>query len=596
MNRVLMIGILFLGLSSCKKEFLDKTPQTAIAPSAFFKTEQDLSLYINGLLSLPDRNTYLNDQSSDNLATTGAIEVKVIMTGSPTAQNITSGWSWSRLRDINYFLDNYKTAIVDSAVRDHYVGLARYYRAVFYMGMVQRYSDVPWYSHTLNPSDSALYKPRDPRALVVDSLMADLDFAAAHVQTTNIPTGTPGGWAVKLFYARAALYEGTYRKYHNELNLVSTASRFLQKAVDVTKDIMTNGGFSLYSTGKPASDYATLFASQDLTNNPEVLLANVFDVAKKISMDNNTGVFGNYEQSPARDLIQTYLMQDGTRFTDKPGYQADSFVQEFQGRDPRLSQTVVYPGWILAPNTVPYVQVLSGNFTGYHQLKGYINSVDPNIIGGADFPVYRYAEALLIYAEARAELDVITQADLELSVNLLRARAGLPALNMAMANTNPDPVLQAAYPAVGGANAGVLLEIRRERRVELALEGFRYDDLMRWGVGKLLTNIPQGMYFPGLGKFDLTGDGIPDICLIDKTQDIPVPAEQNSLGVPLHYYKTGTIQDGPVVTVALQNGTGGGPIITEATIRTFTDPKYYYRPVPATQVLLNPNLKQIFGW
>jgi hypothetical protein len=589
----LAAGVIAVAATSCRKGFLDRLPQTTIAPSQFFHTEQDLSLYINGLLSLPGTGTYLSDQSSDNLATTGAIELKTILEGTPTSQNIISGWSWSRLRDINYFLDNYNKADVDTAARYHYAGIARYYRAVFYFGMVQRYSDVPWYSHALNPSDSALYKSRDPRTLVMDSVMADLAFAASHVRV-KVPVGTPGAWAVKLFYTRVALYEGTYRKYHTELNLAGTAGAFLQKAHDIAADIMTNGGFALYNTGNPGKDYGTLFSSQDLTTNKEVILANVYDVTKKKDGNVNTYLFGNYEQSPSHDLVQTYLMSDGTRFTDKPGYEQYSFVQEFQNRDPRLSQTIVYPAWIKLPDTRPYVQVLSSNFTGYHQLKGYINSTDANVVGGADFPVYRYAEALLIYAEALAESGTITQNDLDLSVNLLRSRAGLPPLNLVQANANPDPILAAAYPAVSGANAGVLLEIRRERRVELAMEGFRYDDLMRWAAGKVLVNVPQGMYFSGLGKFDLTGDGNPDIELIDKNTPIPAVKDTNALGVKLVYYQAGTINDG--VTVAMQNGTSGGPIITESATRQFQDPKYYYRPVPATQVLLNPQLKQIFGW
>lgn len=584
------------GTASCNKDFLNRYPQTEISPSLFFKTEQDLSLYINGLLTLPGRGQYLasSEQSSDNMATTGAVEMKVIMTGTPTAQNITSGWSWSRLRDVNYFLDNCGTAKVDSTVLNHYKGLARFYRAMFYYGMVQRYSDVPWYSHTLTPDDTSLTKPRDPRALVMDSVMADLDFAAGHVNV-SVPQGTPGAWAVKLFYARVALYEGTFRKYHAELNLAATATGFLQTAANVTKDIMANGGFSIYNTGNPSQDYATLFNSQDLTKNPEVILPYIYDVSLKVDGSNNGYLFGNYEQSPSRDLVETYLMKDGTRFTDQPGYKTFGFVQEFQGRDPRLSQTIVYPGWIQAPNTVPYVQVLSSGFTGYHQLKGYINSTDPNIIGGADYPSYRYAEALLIYAEAQAELGVITQSDLDISVNLLRARAGLPNMNLVLANGNPDPVLETAYPAVNGPDKGVLLEIRRERRVELAMEGFRFDDLMRWDAGKLLTNIPVGMYFPGPGNYDLTGDGVADICLIDNGQPIPSPPANNSLGVPLIYYQIGQFSDGTTV-IPLQNGTGGGATVTDVTLRTFIDPKYYYRPIPASEVILNPNLVQIFGW
>ena len=587
--------LICLSLAACNEDFLDRYPQTSISPEAFFNTEEDLALYINGLISLPDRSSYGGDQNTDNAATTGAVEMKTIMTGTPTAQNITAGWSWERLRNINYFLGNYQKAKVAADVKSHYVGLARYYRAEFYMAKVKRYSDVPWFSQTLNPEDEQLFKTQDPRALVVDSIMADLEYASNNIRE-KVPTGTPGKWAAKMLYAKIALYEGTFRKYHTELNLQNTANRFLEKAATVSGEIKSSKKFSIYNTGKPGQDYATLFSTQDLLSNPEVILANIFDPAKNRTNDNNTELFGEYEQSPSRDFIQTYLMKDGTTFTDIAGYAQLGYVKEFENRDPRLSQTIVYPGWIRQPDVLPLVQKLNKNFTGYHQLKGYVNSTDAIVRQGVDFPVYRYADALLIYAEALAELGTLTQANLDESLNLLRKRAGLPDLNFTKANAAPDAFMAQKHPNLTGPNKGVILEIRRERRVEFAFENSRYDDLMRWQAGKLLANIPEGMYFAGLGKYDMTGDGIEDIIFIDKTASIPAEAQKlkNSLGVTLVYYKAGAFGDD--VTVYMKNGLAGGTLVTEAAVRKFEEPKYYYRPVPQQQVLLNPKLKQVFGW
>ncbi len=590
--------ILFIGttlaMSACKKGNLDRFPQTTISPNLFFKSEEDLSLYVNGLLSQPDRNSYLNDQSSDNVATTAAVEVKNIMAGNATAQNVTAGWGWSRLRDINYFLENYNKAQVSSTIKAHYVGLARYYRAEFYLDKVRRFSDVPWYSGTLEPGSEALYKARDPRTVVMDSVMADLDFAYKNVRE-SVPNGTPGKWAAAALYSRAALYEGTFRKYHTELNLTATATAFLETAAKVSGEVISGNKFTIYNTGKPTQDYATLFNSLDLTGNKEVILTNIFDLSKGKGQNVNSVVFGDYEQAPAKDLIQTYLMKDGTRFSSRPNYDKLGFVAEFENRDPRLAQTMVYPGWLRVPDATPYIQRLNKNFTGYHQLKGYVNSTDNNTLNGVDFPVYRYAEVLLNYAEALAENGTLTQAQLDQSLNLLRRRAGLPDLNLAAANANPDPIMQAQFANVS-SNVGVILEIRRERRVEFAFENSRYDDLMRWKSGKLLTKSPEGMYFAGLGKYDMTGDGVDDIILIDRTQTIPAEEqkEKNSLGIKLIYYRTGTI--GTDATVFLKNGTSGGAIVTEAVTRQFEEPKYYYRPIPQQQVLLNPKLTQIFGW
>lgn len=592
------IYILFIGLAgtfaACKKGELDRYPQVTISPNLFFNTEEDLALYVNGLLSQPDRNSYLNDQSTDNVATTAAVEVKNIMLGAANAQNITTGWSWGRLRNINYFLENYQKAQVTAAIKNHYAGLARYYRAEFYLDKIKRFSDVPWYSGTLEPGDEELYRPRDPRALIADSIMADLDFAYKNVKE-SVPVGTPGKWAVATLYTRAALYEGTYRKYHSELNLSASANTFLQTAARVAGEMIAAKKFSIYNTNRPDQDYATLFSSQDLTGNSEVILTNIFDLSKSKGQNVNSVVFGDYEQAPAKDLLLTYLMKDGSRFTDVAGYAQKGFVEEFKNRDPRLAQTMVYPGWTRVPDATPYIQRLNKNFTGYHQLKGYVNSIDNNILNGVDFPVYRYAEILLSYAEALAELGTLTQSDLDQSINLLRKRAGMPDLNLGQANANPDALLQQQYPNVA-ANAGVIFEIRRERRVEFAFENLRYDDLMRWKAGKLLTKSPEGMYFAGLGKYDLTGDGIDDIILIDRTATIPAEEqkEKNSLGVKLVYYRAGTI--GTDATVYLKAGNSGGNIVTESVIRNFEEPKFYYRPIPQKEVTLNPKLKQIFGW
>lgn len=247
--------------SSCNDDFLDRYPQTSVAPEEFFKSEEDLELYINGLLTMSGSGSYQADQSSDNMATTGAIEIKNMLTSTPSSQTLTGGWNWASLRNINYFLDNYQKANASEEAIAHFVGLARYYRAVFYFGMVKRYSDVPWYDTALNPDDEDLYKGQDSREFVVGKILEDLEFAVANVGE-EVPTGTPDLWAVKTFYARLALYEGTYRKYHSELGLESSAAELLKKAVELSEEIMDAGLYRIYSSGNPNRDYATLFGSE----------------------------------------------------------------------------------------------------------------------------------------------------------------------------------------------------------------------------------------------------------------------------------------------------------------------------------------------
>lgn len=594
-NTILFI-ITLLVSQSCNDDFLERYPETSIAKENFFNSEEDLATYVYSLYDFPGFGIYVSDLSTDNAATTGATEIKNMMIGTPTAATVTDGWNWTQLRNINYYLVNMRKAKINEAALNHYEGLGRFFRAKFYMDKVKRYSNVPWYDKVLETNDADLFKKQDPRTMVVDKIFEDYAFAAQHVREDD-RSGAVNKWVVLAYQARHALHEGTFRKYHAELSLQGTANTYLQLSRDAAKQIIDNGGFSIYNTGKPMADYGALFNNTNLESNPEVILGTFNENEKQ-----NSGwwayMFGNYEVNPVRDLMQTYLMANGTPFTSQPGYQTKQFVEEFQNRDPRLYQTYAYPGWELINTSTYaqgggiYVQQLTKNFSGYHQIKGFVNNTSTAVQNSLDIPVIRLAEILLIYAEARAELGELTQADLDLSVNKLRARAGMGNL---MLNAAADPVLQSQYPNVSGTHADVLREIRRERRVELALEGFRFDDLMRWHAGKLIEKEPEGLYFPGLGKYDLTGDGVVDIILIPNTQPVPAEAdkEQNSLGKKLIYYQVGP--QGSDASFYLSNGTSGTSV-TDPERGTFTEPKYYYRPVPAPQVLLNPNLEQVFGW
>jgi hypothetical protein len=428
--------------------------------------------------------------------------------------------------------------------------------------------------------------------MVVQHIFEDYQFAFDNIREDQLD-GAVNKCVVGAFYSRSALHEGTFRKYHSELNLESSATTYLQLARDISKEIMDSGKYAIYNTGNPAGDYHALFESQDLTGNPEVILANIHEADVKNADDTQT-IFGGYEMSPARDLLEDYLMTDGSYFSTQPDTDTMTFVEEFQDRDPRLSQTYAYPGWELyytstySPGNTLYVQEFKKNFTGYHQIKGFVNDASFGNQTQIDVPVLRFAEVLLTYAEASAELGTLTQADLDISINPLRDRVGMPHLTMGVPT---DPKQGAKFPDVSSA---VLLEIRRERRVEMAFEGHRLDDLNRWAAGKLMEEEPVGMYFPGLGRYDLTGDGVEDIVLLDLSDAIPEPKETNSLGAELIYYRVSGVGN-TNANVYLTNGTSGNIVATPER-GTFSEPKAYYRPIPASEVQLNPQLEQVFGW
>jgi len=587
-------AIILFVMPSCNDDFLDRTPETSIGKENFFNSEADLNLYINNLYNFQGWGMYISDLATDNSATTGNTEIKSIMTGNASSQTVTGGWNWGQLRTINFFLENFEKADISVETKNHFEGLARFFRARFYMDKVQRYSDVPFYDFVLETDDEeALTKATDPRTLVIEKIFEDYTFAVNNIFESQ-PSGAVNRAIAKAYMARHALYEGTFRKYHDELNLQATANTYLQMARDLAKEIMDSGDYNIYNTGNPTSDYASIFVSPDLTGNSEVILANISIEGIKNSGSSAT-IWGDYEVSPSKDLLQSYLMADGSFYTNQAGYETKQFVEEFENRDNRLYQSYAYPGYVLdrvdtyTTGNGIYIQRLTKNFSGYHQNKGMVNTVDPIQINEVDYPVLRYAETLLIYAEAKAELDELTQSDLDISINLLRDRAGMPSMTI---NPTTESLQQARFPNVSNSN---ILEIRRERRVEMAFEGFRFDDLMRWKAGKLLEQEPEGLYFPGLGKYDLTGDGVDDIILIDENESVPGGGdkEQNSLGVDLVYYRTG-VQDSDA-SVYLKNG-NSGTVQTVKERGEFQEPKYYYRPIPATHVTVNPNLTQIFGW
>lgn len=583
---------LFL-LLSCDDDFLQRNPQTAITKEDFFNTPADLETYTNGLYG--NLGASWEDLYSDNISiNTGGNETDNLIRGGVTPGNV-GGWNtWGELRRINYLLDNTSKTTGDAAVINHYIGVARFFRALFYYRMVKRYGDVPWYSHVMGTDDEAmLYKAKDPRAIVVDSVMNDLEFAATYVLPARTNKTMVTRWAALALLSRVALHEGTYRTYHDELGLKGTAPRFLERAVTASQKIMEEGGFEIHNTGNGAADFRSLFSSNNLSANKEVIFLQ--KNSKEDGIANNTHVVLDWQWALSGSLANEFLMSDGTAFTSQAGYDKKTFTEVFRNRDPRMAETIMPPGFSNVPATnAPYI--IKPSFGGYLQLKFYPR--DPALRGGwglnyTDLPIFRYAEVLLVHAEAKAELGTITQSDLDKTINLLRRRVKMPDLNLAAANASPDPYLAGRYPAVAGAGKGVILEIRRERRTEMACEGLRFDDLYRWKSGALLGQDSKGIYVPSLGGIDVTGDGVEDIAILKAVGDeaplAGLPADVKAKIVK--YY----LSDG---SFYLSQATSGNIMFgrDKQQPRNFIESKYYYFPIPLEQTILNKNLKQSTGW
>ena len=589
--KFLVLGsVAFTILTGCNDSFMDKYPETSISEEMFFKTPKDLELYTNGLYGIIGSSYW--DLGTDNLIYLDNVDIYTVMRGERTPDNV-GEWSWSNIRKVNFMLARVNQAEGDQIEINHYVGLARMFRAKLYYDKVLSYSDVPWYSRDLQTTDTELlYKTQDSRSLVVDSIMADLDFAANNMKEDMGSRTIWSRYGALAMQARIALSEGSWRRYHPELEL-NDADRFFRVAIDACKKIMDSGEYSLSTT--PSGDipaYEAMFCNEDLSTNNEMIFYEDYD--KALGRMHNAQAALDWQSSLSRDLMEDYLvLEDGETktFQEVPQHETMTLLEVFKNRDPRMSQTFMVPGFTRSKNTEPHRQKISNG--GYPQVKFEPRTYDQLEWGKSytDLPVIRYAEVLLMYAEAKAELGELTQEDIDLTINLIRRRAGVPNATLSSWLSKIDPVQANRYPNVTSSQKGAILEIRRERRIELACEGFRYKDLMRRKCGKLLEKAPEGMYIDKLGYIDVTGDGQPDYALVKTQADADAIPEEDKL----KYKLTVEILDGN--TYELTEGDKGYVrLISQVGKWTFVEPKYYYSPMATGDIILNPNLIQNKYW
>jgi starch-binding outer membrane protein, SusD/RagB family len=515
-------------LYSCNNKFLDKVPLDSINDANYWTTEQDLQLYVNAIYPkyitgfgygfgdstiLPYGYTQAaiayGDVITDNAAPNSYSKVAANQyINYLSAGSGSGGWNFVNLRTINLFLQNFRRTKIPTNIQNIYGGEVYFFKAWDYFEKVKLFGDVPWLSTALTTTSAELFAPRTPRAEVMDSVMNILDSAIAWLPAKGAAQPDRLNKDAALFLKmRVGLYEGTYRKYHTELKLDGT--KFLNATVDACGQLM-NGSYSLYKTSDTTQVYNSLFAQYSYKNNPEVILS------KEYSADLQLGVaFSRYfaqnlrhQFGVTRNLVDAYLCTDGKPISSSSVFLGkDSIQEEFQNRDPRLRQTVANFGeyvnglGVMGANNAPKpnIQGLSGNKcpTGYRLAKWFLNDpADWNRVtnGMQAAPIFRYAEVLLDYAEVKFELGQCDQSVIDKTINVIRDRVGMPHLDIA--NIPTDAVLDANYSKYCGyVPAPLLREIRRERRVEMAFENTRWDDLMRWKAGRFLEIPVEGIKF-----------------------------------------------------------------------------------------------------
>lgn len=505
-----------LSLAGCN--YLDVEPGDTITGDRFWKTANAAALeqychtyYPRLIVGHGDPRQYSTsamisaDMQSDNIYGSGP---NAIAFGTNTKTQSDGAWNWSTIRGCNEFLQNYMKSAASSLEKKHYAGEIYFFKAWDYFNKMKRFGDIPWYDKVLTKDSPELYKKRDSRFIVTDSILMCLDKAIERLPKRTEVCKVSRDAAIML-KARVCLYEGTWRRYRG----LKGDDILLRKAYDAAGELMKLG-YALYDADGPDMSYFNLFIQDDYSNNPEIILSREYDPAINMGHQiSRSYPSGNYGMS--RACFEEYLCSKCGKplslcADHKP---AEDYLVEMSNRDGRLCQTLCVPDadspharYLFrkdgdemkgsAPNIFSLLpsgenRVFYGtSSTGYCLSKFYKDSEwqgNEHFKGGVDAPVMRYAEVLLIRAEAGAEIG--ENPELDKTINALRARVGFPhKLGM---NPMEDPDMVSKYPDVTGPNANLIREIRRERRIELYAEGYRWDDLCRWHAGVNLLNRPR---------------------------------------------------------------------------------------------------------
>ena len=483
-NRYMVCWLLLSAIawSSCNKD-LNLVSQDSVTDATFWKTGNDFKLAANNLYNGLDRFG-TEDTESDiafNVPNT-------VSNGSYQPSENSGQWnsSYGYIRSANKIIEK-GTGSTDAEIK-RYVAEAKFFRAWYYWRLLRIYGGVPLITKVLSTGDPELFTPRSGRKETADFILKDLGEAKNDLPDQSaLPAGDVGRitqGATLALASRVALFEGTWEKFRGD----ASASAYLDRAIADSREIINSNDYELYK-GRGAESYRYLFLEAG-DDSKESIVDRRY--ARNILGHDAPYMYDQDGYNPTRKMVDMYLDKNGLPITAPGtvfhGYQ--TFTSEFQDRDPRMTMTMIIPGTLTNRVFNPVNKVANWpdkpqrNFnTGYILYKYMSEDPVANNSGRMgdgslfdfDRHLIRYAEVLLIYAEALYEKNgIITDNDLDLSVNKLRDRVNMPHLTNSFITSN---------------NLDMRTELHRERTVELALEGFRYDDIRRWKTAE--TELPQ---------------------------------------------------------------------------------------------------------
>ena len=583
---ILSAGLLLataVSFSSCD-DFLTRDPQDTVTDvPSFWNNEENLrtsfldyyTYFFPGYRSGWNRadnfaETNVADWTDDNAQEVATLFTKV----APTTD--ADNWDFEKIRNMNLLLSRIQSSSLGEEAKNHWSGVARLFRAMEYAKLVQKFGDVPYYDAVVGSTDNEqLYRARDPRTTVMDKVNEDLAFACANIRVNDGTKGLTVNRAVAQgFASRIMLFEGTWQKYH--ANNTAKAAEYLKAAKDYAATLMQTNAYSI------APSYKSLTTSEDLAGNPEIIMYRSY--VENVVMHSLMS-FQNTEHemsSPSRSFIDAFLTKNGLPIhqAGNTDYKGKEYAKEIQNRDPRLADNIDEESG-LRLNGVAAVYAASGYYANRYVNKDLINKPGGmSNTNTTDAPVMKLNEVMLNYIEAAAELAdlgqyTLTQADFDKTINAIRDRQStqMPHLTLA-GNALKVNGVEINDPDRDATVKPIIWEIRRERRVELAYEGLRFNDLRRWGK---------------LEYADMT-----------KNKKLNMGAWINKADYPENAEALAKItlcdENGKIVT-----GNEGYimPITEVAKMRVMADKDYLY-PIPVDQITMYENhgfkLTQNPGW
>jgi starch-binding outer membrane protein, SusD/RagB family len=602
-NIIYLLFIFVMINYSCTKDYLNKTPLDQQTEATSFQTYTNFKTYAWGLYDLFEgygqgalltTASFLFDEAnSDNICYNFSINSNQWAYQTITVPSSGGAWDFSYIRQVNVMLDNIDNSQMSQSEKDHWRSVGYLFRSGKYMQLLSKFGNVPWLEHVVKDNDLAiLYGPATSRDTVARNILDNLLWAEAHIKAGGDGPNTVNVQVVRAMISRFGLFEGTWRKYHG----LGGETPYLQASRDASAKLITD--FPNLS-----SNYDFTYNSEDLGGKPGIILYRSYAVGQNVQGVQRYLRSSEWYFDLTKDAVESYLCNDGKPISTSTRYQGDqSLAQEFRYRDRRLYYTVLPPyrvytttdatGNVITSSnttfwkhtgvaadreymdtmtvisttgykTLPYLQALgnvlraSPHFRkfnegqgyavsqlGYYFYKYYNPTTDATgFVNTTDAPIFHVEEMMLNYAEASYELGQFTQSIADITINKLRKRVKMP--NMIVAS------IDASFDLKRDITVNpVLWEIRRERRVELMGEGFRFDDLRRWNKGNYLNKQQLGVYVV------------------------------NS-------------QYGNALTI---KGGGKEGYVEYNTIPSGWLEYYYLYPLPKDQLVLNKNLKQNPGW